>query len=220
MTPKFPSQKTHLLLFTRYPEPGTTKTRLIPTLGKQQAALLQKRMTEKIVESVQTLLLKAVDERSDLDLSIYFNNGTVEEMYAWLGNYSYKVQQGKNLGEKMENAFRDCFVDGATQTIIFGSDIPGIDSQILDTAIKTVSDDNVVIGPCLDGGYYLLGFTQDNASRLYPELFTNMNWSTNSVFETTKERIHKLGLNPTTLAPLRDIDTAADLDYARELGLL
>lgn len=210
-----PSDLTQIIIFTRYPEPGTTKTRLIPAIGSENAALLQKKMTEKIVATARAEKLK-----TELPLAIYYHGGNEAKMHQWLGDGHYFKQITGDLGVKMTDAYIRSFAAGAQQALVLGSDIPGIDTLLLQKAMCSLAPGKVVLGPSLDGGYYLIGFTKDDAPRLYPQVFEELEWSTPSVFKTTCQRICDLGLNLITLPPLRDIDTLEDLEYAKEQGLL
>ncbi|BAZ14863.1 hypothetical protein NIES4071_67330 [Calothrix sp. NIES-4071] len=189
----------HLILFTRYPEPNRTKTRLIPTLGAQGAANLHREMTEHTLSKVIPL---------SVSIEVRFTGGNLELMQAWLGsNFIYQPQGEGDLGERMARAFNDSFQRGAeTKTIIIGSDCPGINAQILTTAFAHLNEVDLVLGPALDGGYYLIGLR-----RLIPELFKNINWGTSQVGKQTIDIAQSLGLYQAYLAPLADVDRPEDL---------
>lgn len=204
-----------LIIFTRYPEAGTTKTRLIPAIGAEQAALLQKKMTEKLVAAATS-----VETDHPYSLSIYYTGGDLEKMVRWLGPCQYHQQQGKSLGDKMEAAFRQSFEEGAEGAIIMGADIPAIDASLISQSIGSLQKGKVVIGPSIDGGYYLIGLHSSDAGKLYPALFHDMKWSVDTVYETTENRMTGMGYDLLPLPILQDIDNENCLEEARRLKLL
>ncbi|BAW95377.1 hypothetical protein NIES970_02820 [[Synechococcus] sp. NIES-970] len=189
----------HLIIFTRYPVPGQTKTRLIPALGAAGAADLQRQLTEHTLNTVQTL--------GDLDISIYFSGGNVEQMQTWLGDqWHYQAQQGKDLGDRLIHAFQASEDQGHTKTVVIGIDCPGITREILTAAFDKLDSAAVVLGPAVDGGYYLIGLHQNIAA-----LFTDMPWGTATVFQETQTRCQRLDLSLALLPMLQDIDYPEDL---------
>ena len=194
--------KQHLIIFTRYPEPGKTKTRLIPVLGDVGAANLQKQMTEYTISQV-----KELQKMSKVSVEVRFTGGDLEKMQNWLGNdLLYQFQGQGDLGKRMEKSLANAFSQSAEQVIIIGSDCPDLNSQILATAFEKLRFFNLVIGPALDGGYYLIGLQQPTA-----ELFTNIHWGTAQVFAKTVEIAQELHLSIDYLQPLADIDRPEDL---------
>jgi rSAM/selenodomain-associated transferase 1 len=204
-----------LLLFTRYPEAGKTKTRLIRELGAQGAAMLQKRLTERVVSQANLLW-----QRLAIATIVYFVGGSRKKMTSWLGQMHYIAQADGDLGERMHAAFQHAFAEGAEIAVLIGSDIPDISFDLLQQAFTALLTREVVIGPSEDGGYYLLGLCANKASKLLPLLFTEMPWSTGELFAATLSRLDKAGYSVATLPPLRDIDLPIDLPFARERDLL
>jgi uncharacterized protein len=203
----------YLILFTRYPEPNRTKTRLISTLGAEGAANLQREMTVHTLSQVLPL------QTSGVSIEARFAGGTKELMQAWLGsNLTYKSQGEGDLGEKMARAFHESFhgaltkTQTQTKTIIIGTDCPGIDTLLLTTAFAHLDEVDLVLGPALDGGYYLIGLR-----RFIPELFKNINWGTSQVLQQTIDIAQTLGISSTQLAPLADIDRPEDLEVWNRL---
>ncbi|MDK9706050.1 MAG: TIGR04282 family arsenosugar biosynthesis glycosyltransferase [Desulforhopalus sp.] len=204
-----------LLLFTRYPDPGHTKTRLIPELGAAGAARLQKLLTERVVGQARTL-----NEKGGIASIVHYSGGSRDKMAAWLGPMSYETQAEGDLGLRMQTAFASAFAGGAKRAVLIGSDIPDLTAALLAEAFTALRSAEVVIGPSRDGGYYLIGMQAEAAHRLYPLLFNEMIWSTAEVFTKTIRRLASAAISPTVLATLRDIDTPEDLDFARAKGLL
>jgi uncharacterized protein len=198
--------KQALIIFTRYPEAGKTKTRLIPVLGKEAAANLQRRLTEYTLKQARYLR-----QLKEIEVIVYFSGGNDNLMEDWLGDdLNYLAQVEGDLGVKMRSAFANTFQKNSERVVIIGTDCPSIDCQILASAFDTLQDCDLVLGEAVDGGYYLIGL-----SKLFPELFSNINWGTNKVFATTQSIAEKLNLAVAYLPILRDIDRPEDLSFIK-----
>jgi rSAM/selenodomain-associated transferase 1 len=128
-------------------------------------------------------------------------------MQNWLGNdLGYQFQGEGDLGARMERSLVNAFNQKAEQVIIIGTDCPALSSQILATAFEQLKNFNLVLGPALDGGYYLIGLQQPIG-----ELFMNIPWGTAQVFAKTVKVAQKLNLSIGYLQPLADIDRPEDL---------
>jgi rSAM/selenodomain-associated transferase 1 len=194
--------KQHLIIFTRYPEPGKTKTRLIPALGSEGAAHLQRQMTEYTVFQAQEL-----QKLTPLTFEVRFAGGNLQLMQDWLGfALNYQSQGEGDLGERMTRSLFDAFQRSAEQVIIIGTDCPGVNSQLLATAFEQLHSFDLVVGPAIDGGYYLIGLR-----RLIAQLFTNISWGTSQVLQQTINIVQKLNLSHIYLPPLGDVDRPEDL---------
>ncbi|MFH0780621.1 MAG: TIGR04282 family arsenosugar biosynthesis glycosyltransferase [Pseudomonadota bacterium] len=204
-----------LLLFTRYPEVGRTKTRLIPALGAEAAARLQWVLTERIIRQAKSLA-----EEYGIPTTVHYSGGSKEDMASWLGPLTYVVQAQGDLGLRMQKAFTHTFAEGTESAVLIGSDIPDISVPLLTEAFAALLNAKAVIGPSHDGGYYLIGLRSDGARALYPLLFEEMVWSTPTVFAQTLERLNTTGASIAVLPTLRDIDLPDDLQFAQEKGLL
>ncbi len=191
-----------LLLFTRYPVPGQTKTRLLSVLTRQEAALLHRLMTGEVKKTI-LLLQKEVE----IEAEVRFTNGKLEQMKDWLGShFSYKEQGGGDLGKRLASGFEESFQKGDKKVIAIGSDCPQITPQDLEEALKSLDNYDCVLGPALDGGYYLIGLRVFHSA-----LFSNISWGTEFVLEQTIKNIKQNGLSWTELRPLGDIDRPEDL---------
>ena len=196
------SLKQHLIIFTRYPEPGKTKTRLIPVLGSVGAANIQRQMTEYTIFQVQELQ-KAIA----ISVEVQFAGGDSQLMQDWLGlDLVYQSQGEGDLGSRMARSLGNAFESGAEQVIIIGTDCPGVNAQILATAFENLHAFDLVLGPAIDGGYYLIGLRQPIL-----ELFVNIEWGTAQVFQKTVDIAQKLNLSYMNLSPLADVDRPEDL---------
>ncbi|MDJ0649437.1 MAG: TIGR04282 family arsenosugar biosynthesis glycosyltransferase [Xenococcaceae cyanobacterium MO_188.B19] len=191
-----------LIIFTRYPEPGKTKTRMIPALGAEGAAKLQRQMSEHTLKTATEW-----QKSSGGNIAIYFAGGNVSLMSNWLGkDLTYYPQKEGNLGYRMESAFNQAFNRGVTRVVTIGIDCPDINLVILNQAFSCLSEKELVLGKAEDGGYYLIGLNY-----LIPELFQNINWGTSQVLAQTQNIANSLNLNTAYLPMLRDVDRPEDL---------
>jgi glycosyltransferase A (GT-A) superfamily protein (DUF2064 family) len=126
--------KKRLIIFTRYPVPGKTKTRMIPALGEQGAADLHSRMAEYTLLNLLTL---GCDQ--SLEIGIYYSGGDRFLMETW---------------------FDDGFKNQIEKIIIIGTDCPDLSSHLIKEAFLALNCHDVVLGPASDGGYYLIGLSQ------------------------------------------------------------
>lgn len=204
-----------LLIFTRYPEAGTTKTRLIPSLGPEGAARLQHQLTLQTVAAATPLA-----KQYGVHIAVHYSGGTEAKMQEWLGPLTFICQPDGDLGCRMAAAFTHAFSQGMTNVVLVGSDIPGLTLPILSQAFAILDDDKVALGPSLDGGYYLIGLNNKHASQLIPLLLSDMIWSTARVLSITVARLKKAGFPMELLPQLRDIDHPADLKAAQQHMLI
>jgi len=199
--------KEHLIVFTRYPEPGTTKTRLIPRLGAEGAADLQRKMTEHTLSQV-----KRLSTRRELAVEIRYQGGDKNLMQTWLGqDFEYRPQGSGDLGRRMKRSFQDAIRAGATEAVIIGTDIPELTNVIIRKAFDALKLKNLVLGPAKDGGYYLIGLQKNSLSKAIPDLFSGINWGAGDVLEKTIEIAKHSGLSFTLLDVLKDVDHPEDL---------
>ncbi|MEO6860456.1 MAG: TIGR04282 family arsenosugar biosynthesis glycosyltransferase [Microcoleus sp.] len=191
-----------LIVFTRYPEPGKAKTRLIPVLGKTGAANLHRLMTQKTIARALSL-----QNTRRLCVEIHWAGGSQKLMQDWLGtDIIYQNQIDGDLGAKMTAAFQNSFNSGVDKAAIIGTDCPALKAEIMAEAFDKLSQHDLVLGPAKDGGYYLIGLR-----RSIPELFAGINWGTSEVFAATRAIAQNLDLNIAYLPTLADIDLPEDL---------
>lgn len=192
----------HLIIFTRYPEPGKTKTRLIAALGSVGAANLQRQMTEHTI-----LQVKELQTTVGVSSEVRFVGGNLQLMQEWLGfDLVYQSQGEGDLGLRMARSLNDAFQSHAEQVVIIGTDCPGANSLILAQAFAQMPSVDLVIGPAIDGGYYLIGLR-----RFIPELFVNIDWGTSQVLQQTVDIATQLNVSYIYLPILADIDRPEDL---------
>jgi hypothetical protein len=199
--------KQRLIIFTRYPEAGTTKTRMIPELGAEGAAELQRQMTEHIRSRVDELR-----ELHQLTVEVRYEGGSEKLMMEWLGSgFSYSQQGSGDIGLRMGRALQDAFGQGCETVVIIGSDIPDITTNIMQKAFEALNQSDLVLGPAADGGYYLIGVHRKTFRHWNPQLFNDISWGTENVLPQTLSIAQKLGLNYNLLDTLRDVDRPEDL---------
>lgn len=192
-----------LLFFTRYPVTGRVKTRLIPALGPVGAAELQRRLSEHTGEQ-----LRQVAGQRPAAWEIRYTGGHRRQVAAWLpGADRYTAQGRGDLGARLARAFAAGFAAGYARIVAVGGDCPGLTSAHLTAALARLADHDLVLGPALDGGYYLLGL----ADVPHAGLFRGIAWGTEEVLAQTLARARRLRLTFATLEPLADVDRPADL---------
>lgn len=195
--------KEHLIIFTRYPEPGKTKTRLIPALGAEGAADLQRQMTEYTLWQA-----KELQNLRSVSIEVRYDGGQQQLMQDWLGYDIVCRSQGKgDLGSRMTRSHEFAVKSGIDHVVIIGTDCPGLNAEVMAQAFHQLHlAHDLVLGPAMDGGYYLIGL-----SRLLPELFIGISWGTAEVFQQTVAIAQKLNLSIAYLTPLADVDRPEDL---------
>lgn len=140
-------------------------------------------------------------------LEVHFAGGSIAQMRHWLGDAVVLKPQGEgNLGDRLLFSLQQGFATGLQQIIIIGSDCPDIAEAQIAQALTLLESHDVVLGPAVDGGYYLIGL-----NRLYVPLFENIPWGTAQVLERTRAIAHQSGLSLAQLNPLSDIDRPEDL---------
>jgi uncharacterized protein len=188
-----------LILFTRYPVAGQTKTRLIPALGAEGAAQLQRQMT------VHSL---AMAQQCRVAVQVCFCGGTIGQMRDWLGDGpDYQPQGEGDLGDRMTGAFKLAFGQGYDRVVIIGTDCPGIDADLVRDGLHRLRQEDLVFGVASDGGYYLVGMRQ-----LIPEIFQDIPWSSELVLSKTLAIVDRLDFTYDLLKTLSDIDRPEDLE--------
>lgn len=191
-----------LIIFTRYPTPGTTKTRLIPALGTEGAAAFHRRMAEHAVAQAQHL-----QTLQPVSVEVHFTGGDLTQMQAWLGKeVQYRSQCSGDLGNRLIQAFQSAFQEDFTAVVAIGTDCPSLNSELLSLAFEHLKTNDVVLGEATDGGYYLIGLRT-----LISELFSGISWSTEVVFQQTLAIAKQLNLSIALLPILSDIDRPEDL---------
>ena len=189
-----------LILFSRYPVPGKTKTRLIPHLGPAGAADLHRRLTEKTLDTIRS----AVRGRT-LGVEVRLEGGSRRQLNRWLGPGLIYSRQGQgDLGQRMYDAFLEAFGRGCRRVLLIGTDIPELSASHIDRAFEALNGRDLVLGPSRDGGYWLIGMRQAF------NLFQGINWGERTVLDQTMALAKGKGLSLHLLETLSDIDTLED----------
>lgn len=200
------SGHTAIIVLTRYPMPGRAKTRLIPALGPDGAAALQRRMTQVTVGRAWAFCATAKESR----LTIAFEGGDETAMREWLGPLHCVPQGGGDLGQRLQRAARQAFDAGACRVILIGTDCPSLNEERLSAAVAATHLHGIVFGPAGDGGYYLAGLSD----RKHLAVFDHIPWSTAGVLSASQSAARAAGNEPVLLAPLPDVDEPPDLPAA------
>lgn len=191
-----------LIIFIKYPEPGKSKTRLIPAVGATKAAAIQHDMSLRTLATAREF---GRNTRSDLE--VRFAGGTAGAMAALYGaDLRYREQSGGELGQRLQLAMADGFCAGAPTVVVIGTDCPALTVAHLVAAQDALAQADVVLGPALDGGYYLIGLRQPRS-----DLFEGIAWSTAQVLQQTIDAAGRGGLSVHLLEKLADIDRPEDL---------
>lgn len=196
-----------LLIFTRYPEPGKTKTRLIPALGSHGAAQLHRQMGQYTLRQAEEFI-----GHGHGAIQVWFTGGTTEVMQAWLGDrWVYHQQCGSELGERINHALASHFHRSDRPALVIGTDCPGLTTSLLCQAGEHLQHYDLVVGPALDGGYYLIGLKS-----WIPHLFMGIAWGSESVLQQTLDIAQALHLSWVCLPVLPDIDRPEDLGFLKD----
>ena len=195
-----------IAVFAKAPVPGLAKTRLIPRLGPEGAADLQRRLTEN---AVATALETGVGR-----VSLWCAPDCDHESFRRFKRdqgVSLHQQTGHDLGARMLAAFQALTDDGPV--LLIGTDCPALTAAHLREAAEVIAGRDAVFIPAEDGGYVLVGL-----HRAEPALFDCVSWGTSAVMAQTRERVAQLGLQSSEPLTLWDVDLPEDLDRLRALG--
>ena len=194
--------KEAIIIFVRNPQLGKVKTRLAATLGDEKALNIYKELLQHTKEiTAQTTADKYV---------FYFDK--IEGNDLWNDEVFFKrLQSNDELGKKMENAFSELFDKGYEKVLIIGSDCLQLTTLIIEEAFILLNNNDAVIGPAKDGGYYLLGM-----KKLIGLIFKNKLWSTDTVFDETINDLKADNFSFACLPVLTDIDTEEDWNFSKK----
>jgi rSAM/selenodomain-associated transferase 1 len=183
-----------VILFLRIPEKGKVKTRLAADIGEDLAYDLYLCFVKDTLTTLQSL---------DADVLISCTGRDSAFFRDLFGDIPCMVQRGNDLGDRMRNALKDAFMMGYSRAALIGSDIPGIKLDALYTALHELSGHDVVLGPSLDGGYYLIAFKAGGTDE---SLFVDMPWGTPQVLDETVKRAKRRRRSVFFLPECEDID--------------
>lgn len=201
-----------LALMTKAPRAGNVKTRLVPPLTNEEAAQLNRCFLQDTGAAISVCcndLTGANSRQIARGVAVYTPLGA-ESDYADIlpADFSLLPQRGENFGERLYFAAEDLFKCGFDSVCLIDSDSPTVPVENFAKALELLSlpGDNIVLGPCDDGGYYLIGLKQ-----LHREVFEQIDWSTERVLEQTIRRATQIGVRVHELPRGLDVDDYAAL---------
>jgi len=179
------------------PRPGTVKTRLANAIGNKAAAAAYTELVESLVKNLsglQQVQLRFAPDDAEMEIRPWLQSG-----------WQARPQGGGDLGGRMNGAFSEAFSQGANRVVLIGSDCPEIRRADIKEAWARLKTHDVVLGPCLDGGYWLIGL-----NRPWPLLFEGIHWSSSEVLGDTLAKIKAEQGKAHLLRILTDIDTGEE----------
>jgi len=191
-----------VIVFAKYPQPGRVKTRLIGPLTAAQAAEVHLhclRVTLECVATVEGIDVVLAGSPGDADFQKLLGAGALDGVPVW-------PQCEGDLGERLRAAVERAFGDGARCVLVVGSDCPGMMPADVSRAVRELDRHDVVMGPALDGGYYLLGLR-----RRLDVLFESIEWSSPRVLSQTLAQAAAAGATVALLPERRDVDDYDDI---------
>jgi uncharacterized protein len=194
-------------IMAKTPLSGQVKTRLCPPLSHGEAAqLYQCFLRDKIAQVNILPRVAPVVSYTPPESQPLFKDLTPP-------HFLLLPQHGDDLGARIVFTFDQLFRQGYTQVIVIDSDTPTLPTAYLEQALRLIAahQNDVVLGPTEDGGYYLIGLR-----RLHRELFERMPWSTSQVFPETRRRSDQAGLTVACTESWYDVDTPEDLARLKE----
>lgn len=191
------SEAEQLIIFLKAPRVGTVKTRLAQAIGAERACAAYRELAERVLD---------VAEKFGVAELRFSPDDALDEIQPWLRRNGTAHPQGDgDLGARMHRAFADAFERGAERVVIIGSDCVEIQTSDLRSAFRELKTHDLVVGPAIDGGYWLIGLRAPQ-----PEIFREIAWSSDQVLGQTLQRAKSQGLKIQLLRILSDIDTEDD----------
>lgn len=188
--------KNALIIFVRNPEIGKVKTRLAADVGNKKALDIYKELLQHTFN---------IASQVNADKFIFYHEKILQHDIWNAPDFHKKLQASGDLGDKMKTAFQELFTIGYKEVIIIGSDCLQLTPVIIEDGFTMLRENDAVIGPAKDGGYYLLGMWA-----MHGFIFKNKAWSTSSVFDQTMAELQQHQLTVGLLPQLTDVDTQED----------
>lgn len=204
-----------LVVFAKAPVPGQVKTRLCPPLTPDEAATLHGSF---VLDTLERTKAAVTQFKLPFDRYLACAPSSTHVFFKIMEErQGVKLidQTGDDLGTRMAQTFESLFAHGYKHVLIVGTDVPSLPLELYKQAMTLLDSHDLVLGPALDGGYYLIAL-----NRPVPELFTGIPWSTDQVLRLTQEKASMLGLKSALLPPWRDVDTIDDLQALIEASTL
>lgn len=190
-----------LVVMAKAPRPGRVKTRLSPPLAPEDAAALYRCFLKD--------RLREVDACRGIGRAVAFAPKSEREFFHRAAPAGFEIfsQEGEGLSERVSGVFARMFARRCGAVVVTDSDSPDLPAAIMEESFRALADGaDVVFGPCVDGGYYLVGMKKE-----VPGFFDDIPWSTSRVLEESRGRASRLGLSTALLEPWQDVDTLEDL---------
>lgn len=197
--------KAAVAIICKAPIEGRSKTRMIPLVGAAVAA----RLAGAFLSDVSDVIIRARETYTLEGVAVYAPAGSEPALRTHLPNdFRLLCRQDAELGQVLQSASQQLFADGHSHVILVNADSPTLPVSRLTKALMLLEadGDRVVIGPAIDGGYYLIGL-----KRPLREVFTDIPWSTSQTLAKTRERAWDIGVPIAELAPWYDVDDAETL---------
>jgi len=192
--------KNALIIFAKTPIPNFSKTRLINPFTLKQAAEFYSASLKDIFNTMHNT--------SDFNLWIAIAPENFDKNLFPLNidSINYFFQTGDDLGIRMLNAFDELFEQGYKKTAIIGSDFPHISIEVIKQTFNKLDRYDCVLGPAVDGGYYLIGL-----KKCYESIFKDIDWSTEKVFQQTTDKAQQNNISVKNLKVGYDVDTVNEV---------
>lgn len=195
-------KKRALIIFQKNAVLGKVKTRISVDVGDALAMEIYQELVRHTHEVCRNV---------DVQKFLFFSDFIPDETSEYGQEYHFEVQAGSDLGSKMANAFERIFSKGYEEIIILGTDCGELETRIVEEAFLLLENNEVVIGPARDGGYYLLGM-----KKLIEDLFVDIPWSTEKVLFLTMEKLENKSISYELLEILADVDRIEDWKKLKE----
>jgi rSAM/selenodomain-associated transferase 1 len=194
------NMKRCLIVFAKEPIKGRVKTRLSPYLTESQCTELYKAFLKDIISMAQRIRC----EERILAYESYNKDPAYLKKIA--SDFLLYRQKGKDLGQKMHNAFKFAKDNNASKVVIIGSDFPNLPVSFIEDAFCQLDTKDIVLGPSSDGGFYLIGLKIPHRG-----LFTRIDWGTNTVLKDTLRNARALKKKIARLEKWYDVDDPGTL---------
>lgn len=187
------------ICMTRIPEPGRTKTRLMPFLSGEECAALHTAFLRDLAE---------LANRTDVDLFVTYTPGEGWERLSEIFYMARELfpQEGENLGARMHNAMVRVLNMGYDECVLTGSDLPRMTAEHIESGFTALRKAEIALGPTADGGYYLVGLKQP-----CPAIFEKQTYGIGTVFDAACAAAEKAGCTAAKALPCDDVDTPDEL---------
>jgi uncharacterized protein len=186
---------TLVVVMCKTPVRGLVKTRLAADVGDDAALAVYSELLDYVLDRLH---------HANVHVAVFVEGGELDSRFRGKNTWQFFTQRGSDLGERIISALHEA--PCAEKMLVIGTDMPFIDATLLTQAAAALDHADVVIGPCVDGGYYLIGM-----KRVHEELFEGIPWSTADVLASTLGRCAEHRLTSHILPLLRDVDTLDDL---------